>query len=172
MSQWFFTHNGIQGGPTSGEQIRAMAAQGQLGPDDLLWRDGMTQWQPARSVGELFPPGPPGPAGVAVAQPVNYPTPPGYAYGPSPNDIGQDAGIRMLLPVGRSGWAIAAGYLGLFSFVVFPAPIALIISIIALRDMKRNPRKHGMGRAIFGLVMGILGSIALAIGIVAIALGK
>ena len=42
----------------------------------------------------------------------------------------------------------------------------MIISIIAIRDIRRskltNKVKHGMGRAIFGLVMGIIGTIALA----------
>jgi hypothetical protein len=80
---------------------------------------------------------------------------------PPPPDLGESAGMRMLLPVGRSGLAIAAGYLGLFSFLVIPAPIALIISVLAIRDIKRNPKIHGMGRAIFGLVAGILGTIAL-----------
>lgn len=79
--------------------------------------------------------------------------------------LGQDAGMRLLLPVGRSGWAIAAGYLGLFSLVIVPAPLALIISIVAIRDIRRssnspNP-KHGMGRAIFGLIMGIAGTVVL-----------
>lgn len=72
----------------------------------------------------------------------------------------------MLLPVGRSGWAIAAGYLGLFSLIILPAPIALIVSIVAIRDIRQSRTwdhpKHGMGRAIFGLVMGILGTGLLA----------
>jgi hypothetical protein len=80
---------------------------------------------------------------------------------PPPPDLGESAGMRMLLPVGRSGLAIAAGYLGLFSFFVVPAPIALFISILAVRDIKTNPKTHGMGRAIFGLIMGFLGTIAL-----------
>ena len=82
---------------------------------------------------------------------------------PPPPDLGQSAGMRMLLPVGRSGLAIAAGYLGLFSFLVIPAPFALVVSMLAIRDIKRNPHIHGMGRAIFGLIMGILGSITLAV---------
>ena len=41
-------------------------------------------------------------------------------------DIGDDPAIRMLLPVGRSGWAIASGYLGLISVLLIPAPFALI----------------------------------------------
>jgi len=58
----------------------------------------------------------------------------------------------MLLPVGRSGFAIAAGYLGLFAVIFFPAPLALLFGILAYRDIKRNPKKSGMGRAIFGIV--------------------
>jgi hypothetical protein len=73
--------------------------------------------------------------------------------------------MRMLMPVGRSGWAIAAGYLGLFSFLIFPAPVSLFISVIAIRDIQKSAGtdslKHGMGRAIFGLVMGILGTLML-----------
>jgi hypothetical protein len=84
---------------------------------------------------------------------------------PKPARFGDTAVERMLLPVGRSGWAIAAGYLGLFSLIVLPAPIALIVSIIAISDIRKSRAavhpKHGMGRAIFGLVMGILGTGAL-----------
>jgi hypothetical protein len=81
-------------------------------------------------------------------------------------DIGEDAGMRMLLPVGRSGWAIAAGYLGLFSVLCLPAPLALIFGILAIREMRRDPKKHGMGRAVFGIVMGSIGTIFLLIGLV------
>ena len=82
--------------------------------------------------------------------------------GPPPPSIGDDAVVRMLIPVGRSIWAIAAGYLGLISVLLLPAPIALILGILAVRDIKRHPEKHGMGRAIFGLVMGGLFSLVLA----------
>ena len=82
--------------------------------------------------------------------------------GPSASqDLGDNAAMRMVLPVGRSIWAIAAGYFGLFSLVVFPAPIAVVLGVIAIIDLKKNPKLHGMGRAIFGLVMGLLGSAAL-----------
>jgi hypothetical protein len=82
-------------------------------------------------------------------------------------DLGDDPGMRMLLPVGRSGWAIAAGYLGLISVLCIPAPLALIAGILAIREMRRNPKQHGMGRAVFGIVMGGIGTIALVLVIVA-----
>ena len=66
---------------------------------------------------------------------------------------GESAGMRMLVPVGRSGWAIAAGYLGLFSLIPLFAPIGLIVSIVAAVHLKRNPGLHGWGRTIFGLLM-------------------
>lgn len=62
--------------------------------------------------------------------------------------------MRLLLPVGRSGWAIAAGYLGLVSVLVLPAPFALLCGVLALRQIRRDPKAHGTGRAVFGVVMG------------------
>jgi len=84
---------------------------------------------------------------------------------PTPNPA-DSAGMRMLLPVGRSGWAIAAGYLGLFGLIVIPAPLALIVSIIAIIDIQKSRKtdkpKYGMGRAIFGLIVGLIGTSLLA----------
>jgi hypothetical protein len=67
-----------------------------------------------------------------------------------------DAVERMLLPVGRPASAIAAGYLGLLSFIPVFGPVALIVSMVALRTLRRHPELSGRGRAIFGLVMGSL----------------
>lgn len=69
--------------------------------------------------------------------------------------------MRALLPVGRSGWAIVAGYLGLLSLILLPAPFAIATGIIAIVDIKRHPHKHGLGRAWFGIVMGFLATAVL-----------
>ena len=100
------------------------------------------------------------------------PIPPHQTRGFEEKKLGDDAGIRMLIPVGRTGWAIAAGYLGLFSLILLPAPISIIVSVIAILDIQRSKRtpnvKRGLGRAIFGLVMGIIFTIALAFVVIAI----
>ena len=75
--------------------------------------------------------------------------------------------MRLLLPVGRSFWAIAAGYAGLFAVLFLPAPIALILGIIAIYDIKTHPKRHGMGRAIFGVVMGAIFTVLLLIFVIA-----
>jgi hypothetical protein len=183
--QWYFAQAGQQQGPFPESTLRQMLASGQLSPADVVWRQGMPQWVAAGSVPGLLPaqsgpgmaPPPPFPPAGYPPQavlPIGYAGPqPAYGpYGGPPSDIGQDAGMRWLLPVGRSGWAIAAGYLGLFSVIPIFAPIALIISIVAIRDIKKHPERHGMGRAIFGLVMGILFSFGLCAIIVAVATGR
>ena len=79
--------------------------------------------------------------------------------------LGQDAGMRLLLPVGRSVWAIVSGYLGLFAVFLVPAPLALGTGIFAVIDIRKsqngpNP-KHGMGRAIFGIISGAIFTLIL-----------
>jgi hypothetical protein len=67
-----------------------------------------------------------------------------------------DPALGLLIPIGRSPWAIAAGYLGLFSLLPGFGILAIIISAVALRKLKQRPEQLGRGRAIFGLVMGIV----------------
>lgn len=140
----YLSQNNQQTGPFEDAEILASLAAGRCSPEDLAWREGMAAWAPLRTI---FPSAAPSP------QPPPLPIKP---------EMGDDFGTRLLLPVGRSGWAIAAGYLGLFSLIVLPAPIALIISLVAIRHIRKHRNdahpKHGMGRAIFGLIMGVLGT--------------
>lgn len=174
MSAWFYAHQGRQLGPISEAELQSMIATGAIQPTTLVWRQGMAQWQPLSSLAMPA-------AGALPPQPSISPQPlppgsaaPSLAYAspmPPSDDVGQNAGMRMLLPVGRSGWAIAAGYLGLLSILMVPAPFAIICGIIAIIHMKRNPRVHGMGRAVFGIVMGLLGCALAVFVIIGAAVG-
>lgn len=87
----------------------------------------------------------------------------GVSTADAPHSSSQsDAALRVLLPVGRSGYAIAAGYLALFSVLFVFAPFALVFGILGVRDIKQNPEKHGLGRAWFGIIMGALFSAIMA----------
>ncbi len=78
--------------------------------------------------------------------------------------------MRLLLPVGRSGWAIAAGYCGLFALIGIGAPFALIFGILGVRDIKKSQAtdrpKHGMGRAVFGIIIGAIVTLLIAVSLV------
>ena len=84
-----------------------------------------------------------------------------WTKGPVRQNLEDDEGIRMLIPVGRTPLSIAAGYLGLLAIMPVFAPIALVVSIIAIVGLVKHPEKRGMGRAVFGVIMGGLFTIVL-----------
>jgi hypothetical protein len=159
MKAYLIARGTSQSGPFPENLIPGMIASGQLLPDDLCWLDGTPDWIPLSKVFAF-----PEHATPASSPPQPLPPSPPPPPPPAPS-LGDDAGMRILLPVGRSAWAIAAGYLGLISITLIPAPLALIASIIAIRRIKASrstPKPlYGMGRAIFGLIAGTLGTAAL-----------
>lgn len=112
--------------------------------------------------------------GMANDNKPMLPPPPPNLHGLVENEddkLGEDAVMRMILPVGRSIWAVISGYLGLLSVLLIPAPFALATGVVAVLEIRKNPKKHGMGRAIFGIVMGTffcaIGLIVLIVGPIA-----
>lgn len=142
---WYYSKGGAQQGPIAWEQLVSAARSGTVGATDLVWTEGMPGWQPAGSIQGMYAPGF---------------VPPSSVYEDDPT-------MRMILPIGRSGWAIASGYLGLVSILIIPAPFAIITGIIAIFDIRKNEAKHGMGRAIFGIVMGAVFSALFLYGFIA-----
>lgn len=47
---WFYAINGEQKGPIDGAELDLLTGVSTIGPDTLVWRDGMTDWQPASEV--------------------------------------------------------------------------------------------------------------------------
>ena len=52
--EWYYARDNKQVGPVSAVDLKQLAAAGQLRPDDLVWREGMTEWSAARNVRGLF----------------------------------------------------------------------------------------------------------------------
>jgi uncharacterized protein YkwD len=74
--RWYYARAREKVGPLGEEQLRALAASGQLAPADMVWEEGSPRWLQAGTVPGLFPPPrppaiPPRPGGrwwpVAVA---------------------------------------------------------------------------------------------------------
>jgi hypothetical protein len=78
-----------------------------------------------------------------------------------------NAELEVLVPINVAGSALIAGYLGLAALLILPAPIALVVGVLALRDLKSQPHKTGHGRAWFAIVAGVIGSIVLLAGFAA-----
>jgi hypothetical protein len=82
---------------------------------------------------------------------------------PLPGGLADEEALRYLVPVGRSGFAIAAGYLALFSVLLIPGPLALACGLLGLRSIARRPELLGRGRAWFGIVAGSVASVLLVV---------
>jgi hypothetical protein len=74
-NKWYFARDGKTHGPYSAEQLRGLAAGGQLQPRDAVWKEGMENRVLAAKVKDLFtaaqlhPPAPPAPAADATPPP-------------------------------------------------------------------------------------------------------
>jgi hypothetical protein len=54
-SEWHYTQNGQPAeAPVNDLQLKQLAVSGQLKPEDLVWKEGMPSWAPARSIRGLF----------------------------------------------------------------------------------------------------------------------
>jgi hypothetical protein len=54
MAQWYYAQDQKQSGPVTWEKLRELASSGVLEKNDMVWRDGMAEWQKATTVEGLF----------------------------------------------------------------------------------------------------------------------
>ncbi len=66
---WFHARGGEQSGPISASELKRLAINQTLRPDDLVWRSGMTEWVAASRIKGLMPVPPPPPQ--PARQPAN-----------------------------------------------------------------------------------------------------
>ena len=69
----------------------------------------------------------------------------------------RNRGLEMVIPINRSGWSIAAGYVALFNIpFVIVAPVGIILGIVGLRDISKHAGRAGKGRCWFAIIYGSL----------------
>lgn len=162
---YFVGRNGQQTGPFNVEQLKEMAANGQLNGTDLVWREGMAEWQPASSIAGIFP----GSSSAAEA-PSGNPAPlvqatvlpplSGAPVGPRPNGM---ALTGMIL-------GIVSVTVGLCCCYGFPFNIAgIVFSVIGMNQIKADPVNQtgrqmalaglwcSIASVVFGILMMVLG---------------
>lgn len=64
--------------------------------------------------------------------------------------------LAYVLPIGTPIIAFVAGYFGLFSLLIAPAPIAIILGIVGLAVIRKREKKRGRIRCWFAIIMGTL----------------
>jgi hypothetical protein len=160
MGSWYYAQGGQQLGPFEFEQLQGLAAQNRLAANDLVWTEGLAQWQQAAQINGLF--AAPASASPPYVQPavyagqsIGYQTPP---YAP---------------PSQHSGLALTGMILSLSSLIAGPllAIAGAICGWVALAGMKRTGDTRNRGFALAAVWIGVLyvvlivGGILLFIGI-------
>ncbi|AWH30644.1 MULTISPECIES: GYF domain-containing protein [Stenotrophomonas] len=137
MSEWFHAEGNRQQGPLPAEQLIALFRSNQINLDTLVWRDGLPQWQPLRSVVDelgLIVPAMDAPASVEPPPPPAPPAPPEVPLPPTlPPATPYAAAPAMAAPPpkkGLSGCAITAIIGG--GLLLILVPICAILAAIAL----------------------------------------
>jgi len=153
------SRNGKVVGNFEYDQLKQMYETGVMQASDHAWAEGMKEWT---TLAALFP---------AMSPPPMPPRPPvaAPAYAPQPKPSAPNGCLALVVPVGRSGWAIAAGYFGLLSIFVLPAPLAIWFGVLAIKDIKKHPEKMGIVRAWFGILAGSFAVLFFVIGLLSAA---
>jgi hypothetical protein len=86
---------------------------------------------------------------------------------PPPQSESNNEALSLLIPVGQSGWAIAAGYLGLFSLLLWP--LGFVAVLASYKALSRRRTGAGMVRIVTGFVGGSVGICISLLILVAIA---
>lgn len=64
--EWFYIKDGEQVGPFSQEELLNKKNSGEVAPTDMVWREGMAEWQPIQQLTEFGGSGAPAPAAQAA----------------------------------------------------------------------------------------------------------
>jgi uncharacterized membrane protein len=97
---WHYVQNGQACGPIDTPALQALLRSGSLGPDALVWQQGMTDWVPARSVAGLAVSGAPGIAPPPIPPLGLPPKVPAAAMDPEMLDIEQNKVFAVLAYIG------------------------------------------------------------------------
>ncbi|MDB4554226.1 GYF domain-containing protein [Akkermansiaceae bacterium] len=156
MSEWYYGQGSQQAGPIDEATMRSRIAAGQVGPADLVWREGMAEWLPLAQVAEL--------ASASAADASPYATP-----GTNPVAAQQ----QYYAPAApTSGLAIASMVCGILSIIlcyvnaIVGIP-AVICGHMAMKRIKASQGQiAGQGMALAGLICGYIGIVIQVITIV------
>lgn len=148
--EWFYIKNGEQVGPFSQEELLNKKNSGEVAPTDMVWREGMAEWQPIQQVAEFGGSG--APAQVAQAAPGQM----GAPAQKIDNYLWQSIVVTLLccLPLGVVG-------------IVFAAKVDGLVAagdIAGAQAAADNAKKFTMIGFIIGLVvmLGYFGLVVLA----------
>ena len=166
---WYYAQSGQQRGPVELAELQGLLASGQLAAQDLVWTEGMAQWQPAAGVPQVMPTAP-----AAAIPPV--PQPQAQTVQPAPFVAPYQSAYQPYeQPSRHSGLAITSLVLSLLSLAIGGPLLSVpgwICGHIALKGMRQTGdfRNQGIAQAGYwvGLILSLFWGLILLIVVVII----
>jgi uncharacterized membrane protein len=100
MSTWKYMQNGQQCGPVDTDALLALLKNGTLTPETTVWKEGMANWVPIRSVPELSASAPPGAPPQPMPPSAGAATPHADGETPNPADVDKNKVFAILAYLG------------------------------------------------------------------------
>lgn len=158
MAEWHCHIGGKQYGPVEEEQLAGWIREGRVQATDLVWQEGMAQWQPASSVAAL--------SSLFVVDPPNAPAA-GSDAPPPPLGDRQPAGPHC--DPHRGGAVLTLGIIGIVLSGCCPifGICAIIAWVMGSGDLKkmdagqRDPAGRDITKA--GMICGIIGAVLMTL---------
>lgn len=142
-TKWFRRVNGEEVGPHSADELKALAQSGELLPDDLIWKEGLAEWVPARKVTGLFD-------GVKSANPPQAPKPEIIVQAPRKQHVWTTAASKYASGcLGTFGVLSAMGIVSILTVVlVCGGGIVVLMNAFDKGEQDGNPVQRGAGNPI------------------------
>lgn len=142
QSQWYYARDDEQQGPVSSAILRKLVANGEISPDDLVWREGMDDWVPARQLKGLF-------SQSSSSSHIEAPSGISLGGGSSPSQL-----ARQRASGNPKAWRTAAR----FTWVVVVAVVAicLLMCVMAWSKADTAAAKTAVSTFYLALIAGVL----------------
>jgi hypothetical protein len=133
-------------GPITADQLRQWISEGRINASTKVQTEGAGVWKCISELPEF-----------AAALPASVPPAPG-----TPSQIAMAPAAAK--PNQMALWAMIIGIISLLCCQIL-GPVSIVLGIVALSQIKKNPQQTGSGFAITGIVLGVLSLIIAVVGI-------
>jgi uncharacterized RDD family membrane protein YckC len=147
--QWYLARNGQQSGPLTRDELSAMRQRGELNDTDLVWREGMGDWQPIGGVPEFDD----GSIGIAPAPLATAPQ--ATTYAPQPGPLSYYGGPADGFQYVGFWWRVLAYVIDYFVLFIPSAVIGFVAGFLAA-TVSDNSEGAALGVQAVGNVLGLV----------------
>lgn len=156
--EWHVHKDGQTLGPYTWEELQTQAESGEINRTDMIWKEGMSEWNPADQVQDLFPAGPAPPPPPPPASDTQAPPPPPPASAaPAAHTSDQSTAPTHARRQPREQVMSVRSWLGTLILLYIPLLNLLLLFVWAFSSStNRNKQNFSRATLLLGVLVGIV----------------